>query len=198
MEKAKLATCIKPVERVKDEPQELETDKLARTTKNIRNIRDKVNVSQIATIQKYREDFGKIEAATQIQDFNELIRIFNENEEKVGRCLCRTSRSSSTSTSSRTKSRSSSRKCRTYGTNSPSTKCPATAPKRRRSGRWTTLKASWRAPNGRTRSTRSGIRTPCDKLRCSWGTSRTSSLRSNAIRKWRRRWPAASPFPKAT
>jgi hypothetical protein len=58
-----------------------ETDKLfARTTKNLRHIREKVNVNQIATIQKYREDFGKIEAATQIQDFNELIRIFNENE----------------------------------------------------------------------------------------------------------------------
>jgi hypothetical protein len=57
-----------------------ETDKLfAKTSKNLRQIREKVNVSQIASIQKYREDFSKIEAATQIQDFNELIRIFNEN-----------------------------------------------------------------------------------------------------------------------
>lgn len=77
MEKAKLANCIRP----EDKPQELgepEPDRLfARTTKNLKHIREKVNVTQIEKIQKYREDFGKIEAATQIQDFHELIRIFN-------------------------------------------------------------------------------------------------------------------------
>jgi coiled-coil domain-containing protein 63/114 len=33
-------------------------------------------------IQKYREDFAKIEAATEIDNFDELLRIFSRNEEK--------------------------------------------------------------------------------------------------------------------
>ena len=34
-------------------------------------------------IQKFREDFAKIEAATKIENFDELLRIFSRNEEKV-------------------------------------------------------------------------------------------------------------------
>jgi hypothetical protein len=33
-------------------------------------------------IQKFREDFAKIEAATEIDNFDELLRIFSKNEEK--------------------------------------------------------------------------------------------------------------------
>lgn len=33
-------------------------------------------------IQKFREDFAKIEAATEIENFEKLLRIFTENEEK--------------------------------------------------------------------------------------------------------------------
>jgi hypothetical protein len=60
MEKAKLANCIRPEERPREEVME-EPDRLfARTTKNLKHIREKVNVTQIEKIQKYREDFGKI------------------------------------------------------------------------------------------------------------------------------------------
>ena len=33
-------------------------------------------------IQKYRQDSAKIEAATEIDNFEELLRIFSRNEEK--------------------------------------------------------------------------------------------------------------------
>lgn len=41
-------------------------------------------------IQKFREDFAKIEAATEIDNFDELLRIFSKNEEKVILALFRT------------------------------------------------------------------------------------------------------------
>ena len=31
-------------------------------------------------IQKYREDFAKIEAATEINNFDDLLKIFSKNE----------------------------------------------------------------------------------------------------------------------
>lgn len=42
----------------------------------------KKSSEQIEKIQKFREDFAKIEAATEIENFDELLRIFSENEEK--------------------------------------------------------------------------------------------------------------------
>lgn len=42
-----------------------------------------ISQSMIEKIQKYEEDFAKIQAATQIKDFEQLITIFIKNEEKV-------------------------------------------------------------------------------------------------------------------
>lgn len=39
----------------------------------------KKNNDQNEKIQKFREDFAKIEAATEIENFDELLRIFTEN-----------------------------------------------------------------------------------------------------------------------
>jgi hypothetical protein len=61
-------------------------------------------------IQKFREDFAKIEAATEIDNFDELLRIFSKNEEKVSFNLFRTFKCSNSSIFKAMKSKSSSSK----------------------------------------------------------------------------------------
>jgi hypothetical protein len=50
---------------------------------HIRLIKEKnSNNATIEKIQKYEEDLAKIQAATQITDFDKLVNIFKKNEEK--------------------------------------------------------------------------------------------------------------------
>ena len=52
--------------------------------KLFRMFKDKnVNYINMDKINKYEEDFAKIQAATEIKDFEKLIQIFVKNEENV-------------------------------------------------------------------------------------------------------------------
>lgn len=42
-------------------------------------MKNKMYMIQSEKLQKYREDFAKIEAATEVENFKDLIKIFIEN-----------------------------------------------------------------------------------------------------------------------
>lgn len=67
-----------------DDTQEVaETEKFNKS-KTQKLFREKnVNQTMLEKILKFEEDFAKIQAATQIKDFDQLVSIFIKNEEKV-------------------------------------------------------------------------------------------------------------------
>ncbi|EAR91604.3 outer dynein arm docking complex protein oda protein (macronuclear) [Tetrahymena thermophila SB210] len=60
----------------------LDSDKFARTTSQKLYKDRNVNQTQSEKIQRYEEDFAKIQAATKVNDFEKLVNTFIENEEK--------------------------------------------------------------------------------------------------------------------
>lgn len=68
-----------------DTQEAVDTEKFNKT-KTQKLFREKnVNQTMQEKILKFEEDFAKIQAATQIRDFDQLVSIFIKNEEKVSK-----------------------------------------------------------------------------------------------------------------
>lgn len=66
-----------------DTQEQVDTEKFSKG-KTQKLFREKnVNQTMLEKLMKYEEDFAKIQAATQIRDFEQLVSIFIKNEEKV-------------------------------------------------------------------------------------------------------------------